>query len=465
MRQLRFELAGGFEREELEEIHAGALRLLEETGIACAHRGVHEALSGTPGISIGGGRIKFARELVERYVAKLRAEGKRARPPERFTLGGPWIAMWLCDPQSNSPREATAEDCARMVKLCDALNLGPGTAPVVASDAPLPLRAIHTDRLCLLHSRELGGGLGVRNEVELELEKEMWAAAGRKFPLVVQFLVSPLKFDETCMDLILRCLGDPQVALYPALAIPMLGATAPLDVAGAAMQAAAEALAAYITLDIISHGALHAFSLRVEPFDFKYGTIVYGSPEFCLLGLLAEQLHQFYCGAPSYLCRLRTCAKVVGPQSCAERMACAVVRGLAGARHFDGVGQLSVDEVFSPVQAILDVEIVRYVERVVQGMPGGEARAGLEAVQRVGPAGQFLDDELTLGRYAEMFWQPELFLHWNIGQWMRHGRPDILREAAARAERIIAEHTFELPEQARRAVDKVYKKAQQLLCS
>jgi trimethylamine:corrinoid methyltransferase-like protein len=54
-------------------------------------------------------------------------------------------------------------------------------------------------------------------------------------------------------------------------------------------------------------------------------------------------------------------------QAACKRTASALWQALLGVRHF-GVGQLSIDEVFSPQQAVLDREILAYVERIVEGL-------------------------------------------------------------------------------------------------
>ena len=66
----------------------------------------------------------------------------------------------------------------------------------------------------------------------------------------------------------------------------------------------------------------------------------------------------------------RSSAKQVGPQSMMERSTSALIQAMCGVRSFGAVGQLCLDEVYSPVQAMLDRELVRYGTRLEAGIGG-----------------------------------------------------------------------------------------------
>jgi hypothetical protein len=66
--------------------------------------------------------------------------------------------------------------------------------------------------------------------------------------------------------------------------------------------------------------------------------------------------------------RIHTWAKRAGVQAAVEKSTLMMAGALNGASYFDGLGTLSLDEVFSPVQLVLDIEIMNHVSRVVAGM-------------------------------------------------------------------------------------------------
>ena len=462
MPHLTFFLTGGLGEADLQQIHHGALRVLDEIGVTCAHKGFQERLAGTEGILIEGDSIKFSPDLVDEYVARMR-DHERASPPTDWTLSAPWTGLWLCDTDTNELRQATLSDTIEMVKLCDASGFTSGPPPVFATDVPPRLAPFAMDMACLRYSRGLGCGFEFSEDEDIKYLKELWQAAGRRCHILCQFLISPLHFNEASIDTILRYMDDPDLDVHPGLAIPMLGATAPLSFPGAMMQTAAEALAARITLSIVTNGRTAPFNIRLEPFDMKYANIVFGSPEWDIFSLLAKQVHEWYTHTKTYSSRLRTMSKTVDLQAQAERTASALFHALAGARHFGGAGQMSVDEVFSPVQVILDEEIVAYCRRVCEGAEFGDANDDFRLIAEVGPGGNYLAQDRTVESHRQVYWLPGLFEHWNVGQWREARMPTVLARAREEAKRRIASHEYECSDEARKGMERVYARVERAL--
>jgi trimethylamine:corrinoid methyltransferase-like protein len=66
----------------------------------------------------------------------------------------------------------------------------------------------------------------------------------------------------------------------------------------------------------------------------------------------------------------------------------------------------------------------------------------------------------TVTRFRDFYYFPTLFRHWNLERWRAEGEPAILGEAWARAKEEIAASTFQLADDQRREVDRIYQKAQ-----
>jgi trimethylamine:corrinoid methyltransferase-like protein len=304
----------------------------------------------------------------------------------------------------------------------------------------------------------LGGYLTVTDPEEVHFLIDMNLAAGRRYQLMEQVGISPLRLDQHGLETALRFMDDPNVQIHLTGFIPMAGVTCPLDPRSAVVQATAETLA----LDVV-HAALGleggSLSVRVEPFDFQYSSIVFGSAEWCLYDVLASQMSAYLAGQPVRGGKFRSVAKRPDIQASCERTASALWQALLGARHFGAVGQLSVDEVFSPQQAVLDREILGYVERVVAGI---ELEAGVDAVDLIGKGiaeGHFVGMQDTLSRYRDFYYFPGLFRHWGLQRWRAEGEPSILAEAWARAQAEIASSTYELQEDVAQEIDRIYARA------
>jgi trimethylamine:corrinoid methyltransferase-like protein len=173
----------------------------------------------------------------------------------------------------------------------------------------VPLAA---ERIALTNSRHLGGRLAVTNPVEVDYLIAMNLAAGRRYRLVQQVGISPLKLNAEGLETAIRFAENPDVDVYLAGYIPMAGTTCPLDPRSALVQADAEQLAFEMLCSALF--PTQGSEIRVEPFDFQYSTIVFGSPEWCLYRALALQMSAYLNGQPEHSGRFRSVAKRLTPR-------------------------------------------------------------------------------------------------------------------------------------------------------
>jgi trimethylamine:corrinoid methyltransferase-like protein len=452
-------IASPWSSPDLEGILADALRVLEEIGVECAHGGVLARLADWDGASIAGERVRFAKKQVRDHL-----EGKRALsvaspdvgdPP--FSLGGCWAGLNYCDPETLDVRPATSGEAAQMARLWDARGLS-GVVPLVPGDVPPGLVTLAAERIALTHSRYLGGSLTVTDPEEIRYLIDMNLAAGRRYRLMEQVGISPLRFDAIALEAALPFLGHPDVEVNLSGFIPIAGVTCPLDPRSAVVQATAEALAYDILCSALGLDG-DGIYIRVEPFDFRYSSIVFGSPEWCLYRVLVLQMNEYLSGRRSRSGMFRSVAKRPDAQAVCERTASALWQALLGIRHYGAVGQLSVDEVFSPQQVILDGEILAYVARVVGGLDVGSGGDAVELIRQGVDERSFIGVADTVSRFREFYHFSDLFRHWNVGRWRAEGEPAILDEAWARAQQKIAQSTFRLPDDQQTEVDRIYAQA------
>jgi trimethylamine:corrinoid methyltransferase-like protein len=157
-------------------------------------------------------------------------------------------------------------------------------------------------------------------------------------------------------------------------------------------------------------------------------------------------------------------AKLPNGQSAAEKASILSLGAFLGARHFSCAGTLSLDEIFSPEQLLLDCEIRDWVERGLQGVWLGE-----EAVEnwveeiRAGVARGFLNRDSTLDHYQDHAWYPRRFARGAIGPWLANGQPQLSGQLKKEAQRRIAEHQYELDADRRRAIEEIYAFAKRSL--
>jgi len=288
---------------------------------------------------------------------------------------------------------------------------------------------------------------------------EMARAANRYYSLGL-WVVSPFQVMENELEIIYRFL-DRKVPMWGAT-MPIAGVTAPISMVGAYVQSIAELFGSVTLLNLISRGApvyaLPIDSIRAYPFDMKYGSFVYGSPEDLLATLLQIQLNNRY-RIPTVAKSLLTASKEPDAQAGAEKAAHTVTAALAGARIFTNAGLVSVDEIYSPEQVVMDYEIVQYARRVVQGLEMNEEALSVPVIEEVGPAGNYLGHPTTIDKFRTAFWIPELFEHTMLQQWTDEGSISVREKAREIARQRISEHRFELPSETQRDLDSIWKKA------
>ncbi|MCM8757209.1 MAG: trimethylamine methyltransferase family protein, partial [Candidatus Omnitrophica bacterium] len=271
------------------------------------------------------------------------------------------------------------------------------------------------------------------------------------------------KFDQEGLTTTLCFLGNPDVDVSLTGFIPIAGATCPLDPRGAVVQSVAETLALDVLCSVleISGGGL---SIRVEPFDFQYSFIVFGSPEWCLYRALVFQMNEYLTGQRPRYGVFRSVAKTPNAQAACERTASVLWQALLGARQFGAVGQLSVDEVFSPQQAVIDREILNYVKRVIDGLDfTSDTVDSLALIEEGVGEGSFVGVADTVSRFREFYWFPDIFRHWNLGRWQAEGEPSILDEAWTLAQQEIARSTYQLRQEQREEISRIYQKAKKYI--
>ncbi len=444
----------------MEAVLADALRVLEEIGVECVHEGAVKRILRWPGASYVDGRLRFASSRVGEYLDAIRANlAADSADDEEFSLGGCWTCLNYCDPLTQDVRPATSEEAAEMTRLWDARG-DTGTIPLMPGDVPPELATLASERIALTNSRRLGGSLTVMDPEEVRFLIDMYQAAGRRYVLLEQVGVSPLRLNPVAMETVLCFIDHPDVDVRMGGAIPMAGATCPLDPRSAMVQSLAEEISLHIVRSAILGADGNSVDPRLEPFDFQYSTIVFGSAEWCLYRSLIAQISQHISGRPMRGGSFRSVAKRPDAQAACERTASALWQAMLGSRRFWAVGQLSVDEVFSPQQAVLDGEILGYVERVIKGIDTKPVQADvLEMIRQGIRDGSFLGLDDTVNRFRDFCYFPEIFRHWNLNRWRHEGEPSVLAEAWSRAHEQIAACTFRLDEDREKQVDAIYKKA------
>ena len=459
--RIQFSLAGGLSASQIQVIHDSVLEILANVGMACEHEPTAAAVSAHEGISFRDRRLRFASAVVEDSIERLRAIGRRRKPADRVRVTAPWTCFNVIDMDTDEVRSSTAADCVEMLKLAATFNEY-GPPPVYPCDLDERIQVLWLEKACLENTRGLGGAM-VTHEVDtIRWIGELHAAAGRRYTLALQFVISPLRLDHLALDLFWRFKEDPLIDVGASICpIPTGGMTAPLTTAGLLAQSIAESIGGWIVADRLGLAEPDALlPLRVDFGDMRDMTVAYSLPENVMIQVLLRDLAEHFGGYRLDFLYLNTNAKRADSFAAVDRMAYVLMLGLAGFRDFYmGAGQMSMDEIFSPAQFIIDMEIGRYVQHVLDGIPWqGNRESIVETVAEGAAEGHFMTHPTTIEALRGVF-DSQLFRRDNVGRWRSAGSPTIEQKALAAAREAIASHHYELEAPAQKELDAIFEKA------
>jgi trimethylamine:corrinoid methyltransferase-like protein len=402
---------------------------------------------------------KLPPELVERAVATIpRTITLGARDPffdlpvdgehAYLTVDGCGVFAREAD---GSVRPSVKEDVFRAARLAHGLENVAATAAVVsAQDRPESSRTLHELDACLRGSSKHAVVVSARDDREARhLIRMAEAAAGGarelyERPLFSAILctVSPLHQEHGGMDLAFAFAeaGIP-VMLYP---MPILGATAPVTMAGTALVTNAEVVAAVTAIQLARPGARLVHAGGPTALEMRSGSYFAAVPESLLLRAVQARMAAFY-GLPAGLGYGGTKAKAPDAQSAWENSLAMLLEFLAGADFLFGCGLLDSSRIYAPEQLVIDDEVFGMVTRILRGVPTDDESLALDLVKRMGFSGDYLFDRHTRVHVREL-WQAKVGETGTYDAWVDEGSPTTTARAAARAGEILAASTELFPE-------------------
>lgn len=454
--------------DNLEQIHEAALRILESLGLLVRAPQALEAAARL-GLTVREQRVLFDRTTVNAFVDEFRVGARPAVPEEEepspeILLAPCQYAVMVHDIDTDEIVPFTTDRLIAAAKLLDTLHpYGViGKTPGTPMDAPADLQPILKYRIQALHCRH------GRRPVELGTPRatpyllDMAEALGHPITSADVYVVSPLTIGGESFD----CALEQRHRLQSLWVSNMssMGATAPIRLGDALALGVAEVVgAAILSREVV--GLPVDWSVRVTPFDPRFMSLTLGGPEEFPLQWASDEVNAWYHGrqpGPPWG-SLHSQAKLPDQQSAVERMTGMLTSALLGARVFGGLGRLSLDEVFSPEQAVLDLEIRDHVQRLIAGADAAcDPKACLAEVAAGLPSG-FLGLDSTADLYAQTYWRPRLFWRGMVNEWQAAQAPDLRARAKDMVRRQLKLHDYELEPDLRREVEGIYAKAEREL--
>lgn len=136
-----------------------------------------------------------------------------------------------------------------------------------------------------------------------------------------------------------------------------------------------------------------------------------------------------------------------------------LIAALGGARAFRCGGLLSTGEIYCAEQLMIVHEMVEYIKNLFAKEEFSEARLMADEIASVGPGQSFAGRKSTLELFRKEYWEPELFIHSNLGQWKEMGSKSVRQYARELVKKKIKEHTYRIDDTVKKELDKIWDSA------
>lgn len=457
-----------------EAIHSATLELLRRTGVDVLVPEVRDLLK-KAGCWLDGERVRIPPNLIEwairaapSRVVLCDRDGNPAMELEgrKGYYGTGSDTPFVIDAYSGERRLAVLQDIANVAKLVDALeHIDFLMCMGIASDV--------TDTISdLYHFREMVHNTtkpiiytawdqaNLEDIVEMAEAVAGGAEALRRNPFMALYSepISPLTHaQESCEKLLFMAEKGLPVVYTPGM---MVGATAPVTIAGALVQANSEQLSGLVITQLIREGAPMIGAGGILFMDMSQGLISYAAPEFMLGNTAFAEMCHFY-GIPIFAFSGCSDAKVFDQQAAAEGALWMMITALGGGNLIHDVGYIESGMTASYEQIVAMDEVAGLVKRFLGGVEINTDTIALDVIDQVGPGGHFLEHAHTYKHFKEN-WVPKLFDRTSREEWESAGQRSVGDKTIAKVQQILESHQAEaLSDGISEALDKIIQKAEE----
>lgn len=441
-----------FSADEIASMHETALRTLEELGMKVLLPEAR-AIFAKGGARVDGEMVFIGRDMVEAALAAApKSIECRAGAVHRDIILE--LGALTFQPGAGAPhatdlkrgrRPGSARDFNELVRLSQAFDVFQMVAPLIEpQDVPTHLRHYFTVETQLTHSDKFPfifsrGTPQVMESFEMlsgfrGVSAEEFEATPHAYTIINTN--SPRTLDIPMAQGLIDFAKHGQLSIITPFTL--MGAMAPITVAGAITLSHTEVLAALTLTQLVKPGAPVCYGTFTTNVDMKSGAPTFGTPAHFQASLAAGQMARLT-GLP-WRSAAGSASNSNDVQAANENQMGLWGCLMAGATviiHSAGwlEGGLSV----SYEKLITDVEVLNMIAELCGGAKAGADEIGYEALQEVDPSGHFFATTQTMGRYNTEFYEPIVHDYANFGKWTERGALGANERATGVWERILAE--------------------------
>jgi len=442
--------------EQVERILVAAFRVLEEAGLEIRSAEAREVY-GRAGALIDEERqiVRVGRDIVEAQLRHAPAQFVlHARNAARhLEVGGNVVNF---GPVNGAPNITDLEGGRRygdlaafrnILKLTHALGIlhWQGGIVVEPVDVPVATRHLaayqaHIECADIVWAARGVGGVQAEDALAMSAIEHgctIEDLAARPTLMSVTNVNSPRRVDQEILDNIMIMARHGQcVVITP---FTLMGAMAPITLAGALVQQTAEALCIIALCQMLRPGTPCVMGGFTSNVDMRTGSPAFGTPEYVNAALATAQIGR----------RLRlpvrtsavNASPVVDAQSTYETgfsLQAAILSHSHLINHAAGwlEGGLSA----SLEKVVVDAELLRTWAELLKPLTFDEDDIAVEAIKSVEPGGHFFGAAHTLARYESAFYRPLLSDWSNFENWSEAGARNATQRATGIWKKMLAEY-------------------------
>jgi trimethylamine---corrinoid protein Co-methyltransferase len=411
---------------QVATIHRNALRVLAEVGVKVEHPAIRAWLAEIGGtLQADSDIVRFAPNVIERHIADAHKSPMPETAPTIAAHTGIYQSVYL-NPDSGAYEPFDETRLAAYIALArsyaqmgDVWLLG---APFIPDATPathlplverlyawkygaLPSGSVHFTSLCApllemcaIHADAIGQPLA------------------RAFN-AVGYLISPLKLGRPECE---QLLYFAERGLHMSIGhLPSQGGTAPITLAGSITLALAEQIFLYLLQRARWQDATFSVAGSVSTMDMRLGVSCYGRAEQQRINVAFADIARFYGCACSGHTGLSD-AKAPSTEAGAQKATGALMTALATGYGSIEAGLLGMDEICSPVQMALDMDIVDSLRMLLADVSVDDVECAFDEISAVGIGGHHLGTDFTVQRHRALHqpatWAYQLFSGWDASK-------------------------------------------------
>ena len=446
-----------FEAEEITDMHATALRVLEDLGIKVLLPEAREIYR-TGGARVENEMVHIGREMVEAaLVSAPRSITCRAGSRDRDLVleqgrlvFQPGAGAPHATDRERGRRPGTALDFRELIQLTHHYDVFQMLPPLIEpQDVETHVRHYFTleeqltqsDKFPFVFSRgtpqaldsfEMLAGFRGLSDSAFRAEPHCYTIVNTN---------SPRTLDIPMAQGLIDFARHGQLSIVTPFTL--MGAMAPITVAGSITLSHAEALAAITLTQLARPGAPVCYGTFTSNVDMRSGSPAFGTPAHFQASLAAGQLARLT-GLP-WRSAAGSAANLNDVQAANENQLGLWGCLLAGATVIiHSAGWLEGGLTVSYEKLVTDVEVLNMIAELCAGSRAGTDEIGFDALAEVGPSGHFFSATQTMARYRTEFYEPLVHDYANFGTWNERGAQDATARATKVWKQVLAE--FSAPE-------------------